>query len=271
MGAMSLSKTIKNDLFNNLSDFGLDDLTNVSIYEVENKNTDKSVKVDVSNPIETMIFEKTVNCPVCSKTFKAKAVKSSSVRMLSKDSDFMIRYKDPNPSLYDVWLCSNCGYAALSAKFCSITDKQIKMIKEKISSKWKISKIYPHIYNEDVSIEMHQLALLNAIVKSSKDSEKAIICLKIAWLHRLKSDESNEKKYLLEAIKGFTGAIAKEYFPIAGMDAPSLTYLIGELYRRIGENQNALLWFSKVLTDRNANQKIKDITREQRDNLSQKA
>jgi uncharacterized protein (DUF2225 family) len=258
---------MKNNVFNNLGDFGLDELKDVSIYSHEKKNAEKHHKAAVHNPVEHMIFERTIECPVCKGSFKAKAVKSSSVRMISKDTDFMIRYKDPNPTLYDVWLCTNCGYAALSSKFNTLSDKQANEVREKISKKWSYKKVQPSIYTEDVSIELHQLALLNAIVKNARDSEKAILCLKTAWLYRLKEDEDNEKRFLSEAINGFNSAMEKEYFPISGMDSPTLSYLIGELYRRTGDNSKALFWYGKTLIDRTAKQNIKDLARDQKDLL----
>jgi len=59
-----------------------------------------------------------------------------------------------------------------------------------------------------------------------KDSEKAMICVKIAWLYRLKNDRENEKKFLYPALQGLIKAYEYELLPVAGMDGPSLEYLI---------------------------------------------
>jgi hypothetical protein len=211
------------------------------------------------------IFDRKVTCPVCSKSITEKAVKSSGVRVVSRDTDLMIYYQEPNPSLYDAWFCSLCGYAALSAKFNTISDKQVSLIKENICSKWQSNKVYPPVYDADTAIEIHKLALLNTVVKKGMNSEKAMVCLKLAWLYRLNKNEALEIKFLTEAKNGFLKAYEEETFPIAGMDESTLQYLLGELFRRIDDNQDALQWFSKVLTDRNAKPKIKDMARDQKD------
>ena len=42
-------------------------------------------------------------------------------------------------------------------------------------------------------------------------------------------------------------------------------YLIGELYRRTGEIDEAIKWFSNVIVSRGANYKTKDKARDMRD------
>ena len=61
-----------------------------------------------------------VKCPICGKTFKTKAVKVNSPRIISKDSDFFIRYSVVNPYFYDVWICNSCGYAAMKSDFLKV-------------------------------------------------------------------------------------------------------------------------------------------------------
>ena len=63
------------------------------------------------------LFDKQVICPVCDSHFKAKTVKSKSPRIISKDSDFFIRYSVANPYFYDVLICNSCGYAAMRSDF----------------------------------------------------------------------------------------------------------------------------------------------------------
>jgi len=211
------------------------------------------------------LYDRKVNCPVCENDINIRAVKTSGIRVLSRDTDFMVYYKDPNPLLYDSWLCVNCGYAAPSSRFNKLTGKQIKLIKENITSKWKSNKTYPPVYDENVAIELHKLALLNTMAKMGKDSEKASICLKIAWLYRLKNDSQNENKFITQAVQLYSSAYEKETFPLNGLDEPSVEYLLGELYRRLNDNSSALKWLSKVVTGRVAKEKIKDMARTQKD------
>ncbi|HEX9059807.1 MAG TPA: DUF2225 domain-containing protein [Clostridia bacterium] len=262
-----MGDNINNGLFKNLNGLGFENLDNISIYESREEKNDSRQKEfkNLQQNLEQYVFERKVECPVCYKHITVPAVKSSAIRVVSKDTDFMTYYQDPNPTFYDVWFCKLCGYAAVSNKFSIISDTQKKLIRENISSKWKFNKKYPVVFDADTAIETHQLALLNSVVKLGRDNEKALLCLRLGWLYRLKGDEENEKRYLANALMGFTNSFLKDSITVPGLDEAATQYLIGELYRRTGDNSNALQWFGRVLSDRNAKEKIKSMTRDQKD------
>jgi uncharacterized protein len=255
-------------LFFGLADLGFDDLDNISLYNKteKEKESEKQTNLRQSSPLD-FVYERKAECPVCYKQISIPTVKTSGIRILSRDTDFMTYYQEPNPMFYEAWLCKSCGYAALSSRFETITGTQRKLVRDKISSKWKFNKSYPLLFDVETAIEIHQIALLNAVIKMGRDSEKALICLKIAWLYRLKNEPENEKKFLSQALTGFINTYEKESFPIAGMDEATIQYLIGELYRRLGDNSNALLWFGKTLIDRKAKDRIKNMARNQKDRI----
>lgn len=259
-----MTSNCSSNLFDSLSGLGFNNLNNIPLY---NSNDDSKEKPKVVNQtkIEDYLFERKVECPVCYKQISVPSVKSVGVRILSRDSDFMTYYRDPNPMFYDAWVCTSCGYAALSTRFNTISDKQKKLIKENITPKWDCCRTFPLVHDVDIAIQKHQLALLNTVIKMGRDSEKAMTCLKLAWLYRLKKDQPNELKFIDQAVHGFISALEKEPAPIAGLDEPSLEYLIGEIYRRLGDNSSAIQWFSRVLGNRLTKPKIKDMARDQKD------
>ena len=214
--------------------------------------------------IEKHIFDKEVICPVCQHKFKTKVVKTKSPRIASKDSDFFIRYSVANPYFYDVWICNSCGYAAMKIDFDKIKSYKKDLILKNITSKWK-PRDYPVILDEKLAIERYKLALLNAVVGEFNSSTKAMILLKIAWMYRLLEDKTHEDVYLKQALDSFKDAYTKENFPMYGLERESLMYLIGELNRRLGNNNEALIWYSKVLTTIGASYKIKELSRNGKD------
>lgn len=249
------------DLFSGLEDLGFKDIK-LNIYEKEQearKNTETTVKTT-----DTFLYEKTFVCPVCEKEFKSKTLKNGKTRRMGSDTDLMPIYQGPNPLFYDVHICPNCGYSALNQYFDKIKQEQALLIKAVISPKFR-PKAYPETYDENIAIERYKLALLNAVVKKAKTSEKAFICLKIAWMYRLLKNFEEEKKFLEQAYIGFKEAFEKEAFPICGMDNYTLSYLIGELARRLGNNEEALLWFSKVIVTPGVNPRLKEMARDQKD------
>lgn len=233
---------------------------------IKSLHNHKDLINQVDNINNKNIFLKRVTCPVCNNIFKTPTVKINAPRIASKDSDFFIRYLVENPYFYEVWLCPNCGYAALKTDFEKTRNFQINLVKENITSKW-INRDYPIPYNENIAIERYKLALLTALVIQSKSSTKAMLCLKIAWMFRLLSDKINENNFLSQALIAFNDTYTNENIPIYGLDKFSLLFLIGELNRRIGEDQAALRYFSEVITSIGASQKIKEMARDGKDKI----
>ncbi|WP_027623705.1 DUF2225 domain-containing protein [Clostridium lundense] len=252
-----------NNIFSGLEDLGFDNVHNLKIYKKDDPTKD-DVKEEKNAPKLSPIYDKEVICPVCQNTFKARALKSSHYRMEKKDTDFFIRYLSENPYFYDVWLCNKCGYASMKIDFEKIRDHQIELVKQKITPRWH-GKIYPEVYDVDIAIERYKLALLNYTIMEAKSSKKAMTCLKIAWMYRILNDAQEELLFLKEALEGFNDAYYNEGFPIYGMNSFALMYLIGELNRRTGDNEKALLWFGQVITAPAVSPKLKDLARDQKD------
>ena len=174
-------------------------------------------------------------------------------------------YKDPNPLYYFALFCKKCGYAAIANSAKTLGAKQKKQITDKISSAWKFEKQYPAYYTPQTAIEIHKLALYNAVVAGEKESVKSIISLHIGWLYRILEDSENEMLFLRTAYEGFERTYTNEQMPVGGLDTSSMQYLIGELLRRTGDMAGALNCFKLVIVDRNAKQKVKDLARDQKD------
>lgn len=252
------------NIFSGLEELGFKNLDEIDLYK-QNSDSNISPKLQgkKESTIDELLYGRSYCCPVCSNNFKSQTVKVGKARLISKDTDLMPRYENINPLFYDVVICQRCGYSALSKYFERIKEEQILLVKSKITPNFK-SKAYPDIYDLDIAIERYKLSLLNAVIKNTRISEKAYICLKIAWLYRLKQEKQNEVRFLEQSYIGFKEAYEKEAFPICGMDSFTLMYLIGELARRLGNNDEALQWLGRVITGRNVNPKLKDLARDQK-------
>ncbi|SHJ92199.1 hypothetical protein SAMN02745248_01324 [Hathewaya proteolytica DSM 3090] len=253
------------NVFDDLCPLGFE-YTNINIYESEEKKIETTEKKHTT-PLEDMLYFKTVTCPVCNTTFKVLAVKASYYKIKSRDSDLYIHYDKINPYLYDPWVCENCGYAAMKSDFFNLKDYEIDLIKENICSKWK-KKNYSIAYTTAVALEKYKLCLISAVESKSRSSKKAMICLKIAWMYRISCDEdfeNHEKFFLEQALKGFELCYTNEALPVYGMDIHTLRYLIGELNRRLGNNEKAISWFGKVIVAPGIKQSLKNMARTQKD------
>ncbi len=269
-------------LFDGLESFGLGKLEKVNLFDEEKKEQKNGINGASANTHvfteEDLIFDKTFNCPVCDEQFQSKMVRTGKVKLLGADTDLRPKYQLVDSLKYDAIICPKCGYAALSRFFKFMMSSQAKLIKENITSSFKGLAKTGNIYTYDDAILRHKLALVNAVVKKAKNSEKAYICLKMAWLYRGKAeslpadtpDKDNvikdlaktEAELLNNAYEGFEAAFMKESFPMCGMDDMTVTYLVAELARRTGRYDEASRWISKVITSREANERIKNKARD---------
>lgn len=214
------------------------------------------------------LFNKSVCCPVCNSKFTELSVKVNKPRILSKDSDFFLRYKGVNPYFYDVWICNTCGYSSLKHDFSNLREKQKSLVLEHITPKWT-PKSYPSTFDIDTALSRYKLSLIVSHTCQKKVSILGITSIKIAWMYRLKNDSKNELFFLEKALNCFLEAFLNEAFPIFGLYRDGLTFLIGELYNRTNQKENAMLWYSKVILNTNSSPKIKEMARNARYSLKE--
>lgn len=254
------------NIFSGLEDLGFDDIDEIDLYHTkkEEAKNEEILQLTDEEKQKNLLYNREITCPVCGNEFKTKAVKTSAARILRKDSDSFIIFDVINPYFYDVWICNKCGYAAMKRDFNKIRNSEIELVKEKIKPRWH-PKAYPDVYDVNVAIERFKLSLLNYYVIDAKASKKAMNCLKIAWMYRLLKDSENETLFLKQALEGFNSAYFNEGFPLYNMDKFTSMYIIGELNRRLGNNEDSLKWFSEIITAQSAPSKLKDRSRDQRD------
>ena len=147
----------------------------------------------------------------------------------------------------------------------------------------KMTEYNDPIYTYKEALERYQLALVNSVVKKSRASEKAYICLKSAWVVRgyresLQGSETNdaqmigqlekqEEEFLQNAYKGFTEAIQNEEFPMCGMDEVTMNYLMAVLAARFQKYDVASRMVAAVLTSNAARPRVKDKARDLKEQI----
>ena len=225
----------------------------------------------------SVLFDKSAECPVCGKKFTTRTVKTGKARPVGQDPDLRPKYEHFDPAKYDVVVCPHCGYAVLTRYFKALPAVQVKLLREGIGGKVRGVENKP-ILSYDDAIQRYQLALASTIVKHGKDSEKALTCLKMAWVIRGKKESypfeapdydevmaglrKDENEALQAAFDGFVNARQKESFPIAGMDEMTIDYLLAVLSARFEKYDVAQKLIAGILTSKTANNRIKDRARD---------
>ncbi len=267
-------------ILSGLEGFGLGGLENIDIFGSDKKEEKKPEQKAEAVPELTesdLIFAKNFKCPCCDKEFKSKTVKIGKAKLIGTDLDLRPKYEIVDSLKYDVILCPHCGYAAMARFFQYITGPQAKLVRVNISQAFKNVEPKGDIYTYEEAIERYKLALANAIVKRAKSSEKAYLCLKLAWVirgsgealdeklpdfdARLKQCKAEEDELLKNALDGFLAARQSETFPMCGMDESTVDYLIAVLSMRFGQMEVAAKLVSGILTSPNANKRMKDKAR----------
>ena len=275
-------------LLSGLEQFGLSNLESMDLYETQKKAEKgpdgKAVAPTVQE--QDFLFDKAFKCPICDREFRARTVKIGKAKLAGSDLDLRPRYEQIDLLKYDVIMCPFCGYASLSRFFKYVTSPQAKNIREKISASFKPQKDEREIYTYDEALERYKLTLVNAIVKQTRASEKAYICLKTAWLLRGKAEhldknlpdyeaqkkqcEDEENEFLRNALEGFLAARQTESFPMCGMDEPTVDYVIAVTAMRFEQYDVSSRLITGILQSTSANPRMKDKARDIKEILMKK-
>lgn len=278
-------------IFSGLEKLGLGNIGGGNLFEDPSKKEAPVKKEEPKKKLslvneEDYLFDKKYKCPVCEDEFDAKTVRTGKVRMKNVDIDLRPDYDEVDQNKYDVIACPHCGYAALGRYFATLNKYQIDDIRVKICMNYKKIDYKEPTYSYEYARNIYQLALANAVVKKAKNSEKAYICLKTAWVIRGETrrmdpseegyeekkaaNDAQEKELLTNALNGFVMARQSEEFPIAGMDSSTLDYLIAALAVETDQFDVASKMVSELLTSRVANSRIKDKARFLKDMIGEK-
>lgn len=267
-------------LLSGLAGLGLDKLENMNIYEEPEKEGQKQQNKEVKVAEKDLVYDKTMECPVCGQSFSTKIMKTGKAKLLGTDQDLRPKYEGIDAVKYDVVLCTNCGYASLSRFFSAVTSGQAKLVRENISKNVQLHSYAEEVYSYDYALERYKLALANAVVKRARASEKAYICLKSAWLLRgygeslealgqadkAEQFKAEEEEYLKNAYNGFVEARQSESFPICGMDESTIDYLLAVLALHLKKYDVAGKLITTILTT-STNVRTKDKARDLKEQL----
>ena len=174
----------------------------------------------------TMTYKTNVECPVCNTNFTGYKFATTSV--FGRYTDFREIHSGYDPREEMIATCPTCGFTDYSSNFDkhpAITGDLRDFIEFELTP--FIEKQQP------VSLKFEFLALLDEY----RGKDVMVIAdsyLRAAWASQ---NVNTEKSYRRIAIRFFKRAIEEGDLP--SEEALTVTYLIGELYRRIGNQEFA--------------------------------
>ncbi len=202
-----------------------------------------------------------LSCPICCNRFTSQAVLSTN-SFGGKRTDFHERAAGAQPLPYFIHICSRCGYAGSERDFGDEADVS-PLLKEHI---W--DELAPKLADGVIpGSEKYEFAAKVATWQGAEPRRVADLLLRAAWCCVDEGDTEAERYFRRDAAIAFEQALGS-YDGVEREERAVLTYLVGELWRRVGDVRRAVGWFDRVedeLTDPTGQQWVLDASRQQRD------
>ena len=202
-----------------------------------------------------------LHCPICDTQFRSQAVVSTN-SFGGKRTDFHERAAGMQPLPFLVHMCNRCGYSGSERDFSDEADVS-QLLKEHV---W--NELAPTLAANAVSgSEKYEAAAKVAEWQAMEPRHVADLLLRAAWCCVDEGDTEAERYFRRHAARTFEQALGI-YDGVGRDERAVLTYLVGELWRRIGDVKAAKVWFNKVseeIVDSQSQQWIVDAARQQRD------
>lgn len=180
-----------------------------------------------------------LRCPVCETAFRSQAVVSTN-SFGGKRTDFHERAAGTQPLPYLIHTCARCGYSGSERDFTEETEVT-PILKEQV---W--NELAPLAASGQMTgSEKYEAAAKVAEWQGLEPRHVADLLLRAAWCCVDEGDIEAERFFRRKAAWKFEESLAS--FDGVGPDERAvLTYLVGELWRRVGDGRAAWAWFDRV-------------------------
>lgn len=204
-------------------------------------------------------YDRKITCPLCTHVYTTKKVLSKHVKTQKVEGDFYAIYRDVNPNYYAVNVCGQCGYAFLDKTKPKITAYKRERYRQHVVSRW-VPREYGSLRSIMEAVVSFKLAVFCAQFMDEPERTVGGLCLQVAWLYRELGEHGQEERFLRDALDFYTYAYEND----RTIDTDGrMTYLLGELHRRMGEQKEAIQYFNQVISDKQALPKYVRMAREQ--------
>ena len=182
-------------------------------------------------------------CPVCDTHFRSQAVVSTN-SFGGKRTDFHESAAGHQPLPYLLHTCSGCGYTGVERGFVEGSE-----VTPGICSR-VLTEITPLLAAGSLSLpsERYEAAARIASWQGEPARRIADLLLRAAWCCVDDNDREGERYFRRAAAERFAEAL-ESIDGVPPADRAVLTYLTGELWRRIGHDAEAHRWFTAVATE----------------------
>jgi uncharacterized protein len=197
------------------------------------------------------LYDRKMECLVCKNGYTTKKIRSRFVRAIQHDTDFCSYYhpEELNPLFYYVSVCPHCGFSATEEFSTYFPSSTLETIRKKICEQWS-GFDYGGQRTFQEAVNTYKLGIYSATLKREKHIAIAGLYMRLAWLYRTYKITAQEERFMKLALQEYIASYSEEDFIYTHMSEVRILYLIGELNRRLGNDKEAILYFSKVIAKR---------------------
>ena len=182
-----------------------------------------------------------LSCPICGNSFQSQAVVTTNA-FGGKRTDFHERAAGTQPLAYLIHMCSECGYSGGEKDFTHEAEVS-PLLKEHV-----LNELAPRAPQSNTGSGKYEAAAKVAEWQGLEDRHIADLLLRAAWCCVDEGDVEAERYFRRHAAWAFERAL-ETYDGVGQEERAVLTYLVGELWRRIGDERKAAEWFERVAAE----------------------
>jgi uncharacterized protein (DUF2225 family) len=220
--------------------------------------------------MSTPLWKKKMVCPFCTQDFETLRLRQGAIRVKEKWTDFGSLYEGYSAYDYAVTVCPHCLVAARNEEFDKFNPAYEPKLME-FSKRVRAQPSKPDVFGGDEltaaqAVQRHELAIACHRQRAhSEPAELAGLWLHIVWIHRSNGNAEGERRALEQAVVAYEQFFEKGSKMPEKLGEPGLVYLIGELYRRLGNYKLARTYFGRALSSRelDAYPNVEGLLREQ--------
>lgn len=183
----------------------------------------------------TTLLTRSATCPVCSHAFDYGVVMSTNAAG-GVETDFRARAVGLDPLPLTVLTCARCSYSADTGTFESPVAPQAAYQLKALADQLFTATPVPHS-------RRFQLAATLMDIAGREPTDIGWMYLRASWMARDEGNAEAEALYQRRALEAFQKHLAEN--PQA-LDAGQITYLVGELARRLSDFETACAHFARV-------------------------
>lgn len=206
--------------------------------------------LSLQNDNEEVLYMDKCTCPVCGYIFDQLKILPSKLRVERTDRDLRVHYRNIEPLHYEIITCPNCYLSATTDAFSGISKNWMENINRAVGP-YKLETYVTTGRQRDTFTVFagYYLAILcAAICFDEPELVKASLWQKLS---RLYQDCEDNKMYLYASERSLENYLyAYEHFSISAKSMQQLCFVIGDLYERVGQLEQARTYFYYAKTNK---------------------